>query len=60
MNSTYVHCESKACHLGTVTGRNMEKENTEKSVHKFVANVNKLKAHFAISSFVIRYRLLKA
>ena len=41
LNSTYVQCESNACHLGNIIGKNMELENIEKSVHEFVANVNK-------------------
>ena len=38
----------------------MELENIEKSIHEFVANVNKLKAYFGKSSTIIKYRLLKA
>ena len=60
LNSTYVQCEPNACHLDTIIGKNMDLENIEKSVHEFVANVNKLKAHFGKSSTTIKYRLLKA
>ena len=60
LNSTYIQCESNACHLGTIIGKNIELENIEKSVHEFVTNVNKLKAHFGKSSTIIKYRLLKA
>ena len=35
----------------------MELENIEKSVPEFVANINKLKAHFGKSSTIIKYRI---
>ena len=59
LNSTYVQCESSACHLSTIIGKNVDLENIQ-SVHEFVANVSKLKAHFGKSSTFIKYRLLKA
>ena len=51
MNSKYVHYESKVSHLGTITGKDMDKENNEKSVNVFVVNMNELKFTFCTFFF---------